>query len=170
MPARDEETVGAIAEEGGDQILTEEEIHPLVDARAHWSLFVPAIVIAVLYGLVWLAMELGGRGDGALAKLVFIVFIVAPPLLFVFAFLRYFSTGVGVTESGVLVARGWPHREGEVIPLDDIVAVDAQQSWVSRRLGSGTVRLLLRDGELIRVQDIADPQVIAGAIEARIEA
>lgn len=146
----------------------EEAIIPLADARAHWSLFLPALLVALLYGVSYLLLFVAGKGDGDLARLVLVVFAVAPPLLLVGAFLRYYSTGLAVTASHVLVARGWPWRTGEEVALTEVSEVSTSAGWMQRRFGAGQVRLVLRGGRSMTVSDLRDPEAIAAAINGRL--
>lgn len=142
---------------------------PLAEAGAHWSLFVPALLVAVLYGAGWLALETTGRGGGALSRLVFLVLLAAPPLLIAHAFLRFHSAGVMVTGEHILVARGWPHQSGEQIPLSEVESVSVRASLLSRLLGSGSLHIRLWDGRDIDARDLSRPQDIVEALSGRLQ-
>ncbi|MBZ0216349.1 MAG: hypothetical protein K8F25_07350, partial [Fimbriimonadaceae bacterium] len=89
MTAPDEEDVGddVLADELDGEF--DETVHPLVETRAHWSLFLPSVVVALIYGLAWLMLAMVGQGGGGLAKIMFLVLVIAPPVLLAHAFLRY---------------------------------------------------------------------------------
>ena len=145
-----------------------ETIETLTAVRAHWSLFLPALIVAALYGMSWLGLDATGRSGGALARLVFLVLLVAPPLLLAHAFLRFYSAGVAVGPNHVLVARGWPHHEGDQIPLSEIESVSVRSSLIARLLGAGSIHIRLWNGNDIDVRDIADPDRIVEIIRARL--
>lgn len=154
----------AAGEAGG-----EEAIATLADARAHWSLFLPAACVALLYGVSYLLLAVAGKAEGELARLVLLVLAIAPPLLLAGAFLRYYSTGLAVTEDHILVARGWPRRTGEELPLDAVKAVEVLAGRMQRRFGAGQIRLTLASGRRIVISDLARPDSIAAAISERLK-
>lgn len=147
---------------------TEEPIRPLAEARAHWSLFVPSVLVALLYGVVWLALDLTGLTGGALSKLIFLTLIFAPPVLLAYAFLRYYSTGVALTENCILVAQGWPHHLGQEIALSDVDAIEARVSTIGRLFGAGGVVIEVTDGHAIEVVDLARPQAFVDAVSRKL--
>jgi len=145
-----------------------ETTEPLAEAGAHWSLFLPAILVGALYGAGWLGLDVTGRGGGALARLVFLVLVAAPPLLLGHAFLRFYSAGVVVTAEHILVARGWPHQTAERIPLSEVESVSVRASLLSRLLGSGSLHIRLWDGRDVDARDLARPQDIVEALNGRL--
>lgn len=161
--AMESEQPGATVFDGED-----DAILPLADTRAHWSLFLPAAAVALVYGLTMVLLGATGKGQGELARLVQLVFVLAPPLLLAHAFLRYYSTGLAVTEEHVLTARGWPRRMGEQVALADVTAIEIVSTRLQRRLGAGRVRLTLKDGGRITVNDLARPEPVVEAIARRI--
>jgi uncharacterized membrane protein YdbT with pleckstrin-like domain len=140
----------------------------LAEAGAHWSLFVPAVLVAALYGASWIALDAAGRGGGALSRLIFLVLVAAPPLLLGHAFLRFYSTGVVVTRDHILVARGWPHQTVERVPLSEVEALSVRASLLARLLGSGSLHIRLWDGRDIDARDLARPQNIVEALTGRL--
>ena len=56
---------------------------------AHWHLYIPTIIIAALYSLIWLMLFLTGNAGTDLARLFVVVMTVGVPLLAAHAFLRY---------------------------------------------------------------------------------
>ncbi|HXK54197.1 MAG TPA: PH domain-containing protein [Hyphomicrobiales bacterium] len=143
-------------------------INPLAETRAHWSLFLPAILVAALYGCAWLILDWNDLAGGALARLVFLVLVAAPPLLWGHAFLRFYSIGVALTETHVLVARGWPHHEARQIDLGEIESATVRVSPLARMLGSGSLHLRMWDGTEIDAYDLKRPDRLAALIRERI--
>lgn len=143
-------------------------MEPLADAGAHWSLFLPALLVAVIYGAAWLLLDFGGFGDGALARLIFLVLVAAPPLLWGHAFLRFYSIGVAVTPEHVLIARGWPHHDAIRIPLSEIESATMRTSWLARILGAGSIHIRLWDGSDIDVYDLERPRRVVEIIREHI--
>lgn len=146
----------------------EEAIRPLAEVRAHWSLFLPTPIVAAVYGGAWLYVETTALAGGALARLLFLVMLLAPPLLLAYAFLRYYSTGAALTRHHLLLSRGWPHVGGEEIALSEIEAVTVRETWLGRLLGAGTLHVRLRDGGAIATRDLAAPGDFAAAVTARL--
>ncbi|MBL4757116.1 MAG: PH domain-containing protein [Rhizobiales bacterium] len=151
------------------QIDAEDEIVvPRAEAHAHWSIFLPAIIVAFLYALIWGFLKITGFGDGALGRLIFLVLVIAPPLLIAQAFLRYYSIGIALTQKHVLLARGWPRTVGRQIALRDIVVVEVNSGILGRWMGAGGIHLLLRNGQRLGISDLADPENIADLIRQNI--
>lgn len=144
----------------------QEEIHPIAEIRAHWSLFLPTLLVALVYGGAWLYVEATGLAGGALARLLFLVLLLAPPLLLAYAFLRYYSTGVALIRNHLLVSPGWPHVGGEQIPLAEIESVSVRASRLGRLLGAGGLHIRLWDGGEIDVRDLAEPDAFAARASA----
>lgn len=146
----------------------EEVVVPIAEAHAHWSIFLPALIVAALYAALWAGFKYAGSGDGALGRLLFLVLVLAPPLLIAQAFLRYFSIGVALTEHHVLLVRGWPRTTGRQISLDDVVVVEVNSGFIGQYLGVGGLHFLLRNGQRVGVSDLADPENIAGKIRSAL--
>jgi len=142
----------------------DEIILPRAEAHAHWSIFLPAGLVAALYSGAWGLLKIAGYGDDDLGRLVFMVVVIAPPLLVAQAFLRYYSIGLAVTRRHVLLVKGWPRTSGRQIALADIVVVDVSSGVLGRWLGVGGVHLLLKNGQRLRVSDLANPEAIAEEI------
>jgi len=152
-----------------DKELGEDEpIEPLAEARAHWSVFLPALIVAALYGVAWLGLDANERAGGALGRLVFLVLLTAPPLLTAHAFLRYYSAGVTVTRKHILVARGWPRYTAERIPLSDVESVTERHSLMARLAGAGGLHIRLWDGRDVDARDLADPHQLVEVIRGRL--
>lgn len=143
---------------------SDEIVVPLAEAHAHWSIFLPAFIVAALYAGAWGLLKISGYGDGDLGRVVIIVIVVAPPLLIVQAFLRYYSIGLALTRHHVLLVRGWPRMGGRQVNLKDIAVVDVESGILGRWLGVGGVQLLLRNGQRLGVSDLTNPDTIADKI------
>ncbi len=139
----------------------DEMVVPQAEAHAHWSIFLPTGIVAALYAGAWLLLKMSGYGDGDLGRLVFIVVVVAPPLLVAQAFLRYYSIGLALTKHHVLLVKGWPRTSGRQIDLDEIAVVRVTGGTLGNWLGVGGVQLLLKNGRRIGVSDLANPGAIA---------
>ena len=138
--------------------------------RAHWTLFAPAILVALVYGLMWLVLVLLGRGDGAVARICLLVFSIGSPLLLVYGFLRYNSVWIALAGDELCLARGWPRLSHDQIPLGKISGIRLRQSFVGRHFHVGEVLVETRDGQRYRVSDIADPEMIVRELNGALDA
>lgn len=159
---------GHITEGEIGEIVAADDTGSLAEVGAHWSLFLPAILVAIIYGVAWLLLDFGGHGEGALGRLIFLVLVAAPPLLWGHAFLRFYSTGAAVTQNHVVVARGWPHHEAIRIALSEIESATMRVSWLARMLGAGSIHLRLWDGSEIDVYDLERPDRVVEIIREHI--
>ena len=75
--------------------------------KAHWTIFLPAICIALLYGGSWVFLLGAGRGDTGLARIALLVLMMVVPVLFVRAYLRYQSFGLLIGRQAITYRRGW---------------------------------------------------------------
>lgn len=144
------------------------ELEPVADARAHISLFVPTIIVAILFGGSWCVLWGAGLEETRLARVSLLVFLLAPPLLLVQAFLKYHSTGLAVTDCDLLVAPGWPRQSGVEVPLLGVDSVDVSASWLTRWFDTGTVRIRLVDGDVLKVSDLARAKQMTDYIRTRL--
>ncbi len=132
--------------------------------KAHWTLFAPAALVALIYGLMWLVLVLLGRGDGVVARICILVFSIGSPLLLVYGFLRYNSVWIAMAGPEICLARGWPRLAHVQIPLDDIASIRLVQNFIGRKFGVGEIVVETRDGRSYRVSDIGEPEAVAGEL------
>ena len=93
---------------------------------AHWHLFIPTVVIAVLYSICWAILATIGMIDAALARMVVIVMAIGVPLLAAHAFLRYQTIRLQVSDSHVYCHPGWPKDLPIDLPVQIIQDVNGQ--------------------------------------------
>ena len=136
--------------------------------RAHWTIFLPALVVACLYGGLWLFFVAAGKGDTALARLLLIVAVVGAPLLLAQAFLRHLSFGLAVGPRGLWYRRGWLRPRWRRVPLAQIARIDTALGLAGRLFGGGALVVRLKTGERLRLDDVRAPVDAARAIERRI--
>lgn len=128
---------------------------------AHWSIFMPTVVVAALYGGTWLLLALHGREHGALGRLLMLVCALGVPMLLVHAFLRYMSTCVTVTKSAVILERGWPRRQPITVVLGDVADAGTRRPLMGRLFGSGALIVKTRRNRRFVVNDLDDPDALA---------
>ncbi|MBL4890687.1 MAG: PH domain-containing protein [Rhizobiaceae bacterium] len=130
---------------------------------AHWHVFIPTLVVTVLYFFGWLLLLLLGRGEGTLAKLFVLVLAVGVPLLTIHAFLRFNTTRVQMCNAFIRYHPGWPKRFLVDLPYALVEKVSIRRGISGRIFGGGTLVMHLTIGEKVYVPDLSDPE---GACEA----
>ncbi len=154
-------------DESASMLRTDDDVSPapvLASAKAHASVFLPALVIAVLYGGIWLFIVALGKGDGALARLMVLICVIGVPAVFLHAFLRFMSTSADLTERTLVINRGWPRRRTVTLDLRDVVDVQTRQTVLGRVLGVGTLIVRNSKGSRYRINDLAAPILFMRAV------
>ncbi|MGI9381974.1 MAG: PH domain-containing protein [Methyloligellaceae bacterium] len=136
--------------------------------RVHWTIFLPALVVACLYGGLWLFLVAAARGDTAIARLLLLVAVVGAPLLLAHASLRHLSFGLAVGSRGLWYRRGWLRPHWRRVPLAQIARVDATRGLAGHLVGGGALVVRLKTGERLRLDDVSAPLDAARTIERRI--
>ena len=124
---------------------------------AHWHIFVPTLVIAVLYSAAWLTLALLGKADSGLARLFIVVMAVGVPLLAAHAFLRYQTIRLQVSDGHVFCHPGWPKELPVDVPLSVIKEVKVRRGLSGRLFGGGTIVMDLVTEGNVTVADLAKP-------------
>ncbi len=133
---------------------------------AHWHLFIPTVVIAVMYSLAWVALALLGRMDTAVARMFVVVMAVGVPLLAVHAFLRFQTIRLQISDAHILCHPGWPKDMPIELAPELITQVVVKRGLSGRLFGGGTVVLHLSTGSNVVIADLGDPDKAKMAIEA----
>ncbi len=129
----------------------------LAEATAHWSLFVPAALVAVSYFLLWWGLLQLGLGGSFFARAAQIVFLFVPPVLLVYGFMRYYSVWILADEGGLDVSPGWPGRGISRFGWDEISDIRLSQGSVGQLFDVGAIIIYLDNDCQVRVNDIAAP-------------
>jgi len=136
--------------------------------KAHWTIFLPAIFIALLYGGSWLFLLAAGKGDTALARITLLVLMMVVPVLLVRAYLRFQSFGLLIGRQAITYRRGWMRPRWHRIQMDGLLSVRAVQSPISRLFGGGALEFTRVDGRKFRFYDVQDPDQVARQISRRV--
>ncbi len=136
--------------------------------KAHWTLFLPALVVALLYGGSWVFLLLTGKGDTALARLVLLVLLLIVPVLLVRAYLRFASFGLLIRRQVLLYRRGWLRPRWRRVKLDSLSGVRPVLSPLGGLFGGGALVLTRLDHGEIRLYDIDGPEEAARQISRRL--
>ena len=135
---------------------------------AHWHLYIPTIIIAALYSLIWLMLFLTGNAGTDLARLFVVVMTVGVPLLAAHAFLRYQTIRIQVNEDNVICHPGWPRDLPSELPAQIIESVQVKRGLSGNLFGGGTVIFKLVTGDRMAIADVGDPDAAANAVSAML--
>lgn len=133
---------------------------------AHWHLFIPTVVIAVMYSFAWLGLALLGRMDTGIARMFVVVMAVGVPLLAVHAFLRFQTIRLQISDEHVLCHQGWPKDMPIELAPELITQTVVKRGLSGRLFGGGTLVLHLSTGSDVVIADLGDPDKAKAAIEA----
>ena len=138
---------------------------------AHWHIFVPTVVIAILYSAAWMFLAMTGKSDTGLARLFIVVMAVGVPFLAAHAFLRFQTIRLQVSDGHAYCHPGWPKELPIDVPLSVIKEVKVRRGLSGYLFGGGTLILdLVTEGSVV-VADISEPDLAKKVIDiARNEA
>jgi hypothetical protein len=143
---------------------SEQEVRFKADRRV----FLPVAVIAVLYGVLWLALLAIGRGDTALARALLLVVVIAVPVLLARAWMRFVSLELRVSPERLAYRDRWLRPEWREVALVSVTGVRTVYGPAGRALGGGALIISLDDGSRIRLADIADLEEAARRINGSL--
>jgi hypothetical protein len=136
--------------------------------KAHWTLFLPALVVALLYGGLWVFLLVTGKGDTALARIMLLVLMLIVPVLLVRAYLRFASFGLLIRQQAVIYRRGWLRPRWRRVKLESLSGVRPVLSPLGGVFGGGALVLTRLDGGDIRLYDVDGPEEAARQISRRL--
>lgn len=129
------------------------------------SVFLPSLVIIAGYGLLLLTLVLGGRGDGAIARLCLAVLALGGPFLLAHAALRRFTTRADLLPHAAYLHTGFPAGQPHEVPYDAIRRAFVRHGLAGGLTGAGTLVVELLDGRRISVCDLARADAAVAALE-----
>ncbi|MEO0328161.1 MAG: PH domain-containing protein [Pseudomonadota bacterium] len=132
---------------------------------AHWHIFVPTLIIAIVYSAAWLFLAYTGKSGTGLARLFIVVMAVGVPILAAHAFLRYQTIRLQINEGHVFCHPGWPKEFPIDVPFSVIESVVVRRGFSGRLFGGGTVIINLISGDNVIVADLANPENAKKIIE-----
>jgi uncharacterized membrane protein YdbT with pleckstrin-like domain len=136
--------------------------------KAHWTIFLPAIIVTALYGGSWLLLLAAGKGDTALARILLLVLLMVVPILFVRAYLRFQSFGLLIGRQALTYRRGWVRPRWHRIQIDNLVSVRAVPTPFSRIFGGGALEITGIDGRKFRLYNLKTPENVARQISRQV--
>jgi len=132
---------------------------------AHWHIFIPTIVITIIYFIAWIVLHASGMGSSGLARICFIVIAIGAPFLGAYAFLRYQTIRVQINENDIICHPGWPKDLPIDVPISIISKVRVRRGLAGRLFGGGTLLLQLTTGSTVSIPDLRDVQDARAMIE-----
>ena len=155
--------------------VTPQPTDPLASARAHWTIYLPSAVVALVWAVVYFWANLHEPPLTALRSLSIAVEILAvPPLLFVAAIrARIIAAEVrAVRERGgaptgprqLWLRQGFGRMSEVRIGADEIAFVRVRRSLAQRLCGGGALEIRTMSGERVWIGDLDRPDAIAHAI------
>ena len=130
----------------------------------HWTVFLPSLVIALLYGGLW-AWFSGGEAADGLARVALLVVAVGVPMLLAHAAVRFVGAEIVLRKETLTARPGVPKRTETRVRVDDVVKVSIRRGLIGRVFDVGTVILTDRSGLSVTVPDMAAPSHVAEYVE-----
>lgn len=116
--------------------------------------FLPSVIIALGYGLLWGWLYWQGQGGTALARLSLAVVLLVVPLLIAYGVVKQITTFVDVFGSNIKINRGMPRSEVIEAPFAFIERSEIVYGLLGRFTNSATVRIHLASGKVVSVAGI----------------
>ncbi len=136
--------------------------------KAHFSIFVPALLVSVLYLAFWAFLFFTGNSGGWVAQLFIASLAIVLPLLFAATFLRYQTIRAQLIDDMLIYHAGWPKDAAKYLPIAKIVSVDMHQSVIDRAFGSGDLIIVGSDEQVIKLENLKSPGELVSLISFRI--
>ena len=131
---------------------------------AHWQVFVPSLVICILYLITWMILFFTGQASSSAGRTFIIVMAMITPLLAAWAFLRYQTIRLQVSGGHMYVHPGWPKEMPIDIPLELVESVSVKRGVTGRIFGGGSLAIQMSDGRTYTVTDISHAEEAERAI------
>ncbi|MDF1609659.1 hypothetical protein PZ897_15845 [Hoeflea sp. YIM 152468] len=133
------------------------------------ALFLPGLVVAAGYGLLWLVLYVNGRDGGALARVCLLVLVVIVPFLFAHAGLRLSTTRLTLRGAHLEAHPGFPARDPVIVVYPAVTRLSLRRGLSGWITGAGSLRIERTDGAPVVVSGLADPQAVLAELSARRE-
>lgn len=141
-------------------------LEPVVSARAHWTIYLPTLVVALVWAGIYGWAYSRDPGLEGLASVALLVEALGVPVLLFAAALRARVLTVELRKEGrELYLRSGVLRARDVgIGLSEIAHVRVRRSFPQRLLGGGALDIMTLSGERVFVADLDRPELVAAAI------
>lgn len=142
---------------------------PPVLSRAHWTIYLPSLVVAAIWTGVYVWADTREPPLAAIRSIALAIEAVVVPLLLLHAFLRARTLRVAVAGDRLDAQWGFPWRRALLVPLQNVAGAAVRPAVAQRVFGGGALALTLRDGKRYLIADLAQPEIVARAITAHRE-
>ncbi|MEQ8269108.1 MAG: PH domain-containing protein [Parvibaculum sp.] len=134
--------------------------------RAHWTIYLPSLVVAAVWAGVYLWADTREPPLAAIRSVALAIEAVVVPLLLLHAFMRARSLRVAIADGALDAQWGFPWRRRLALPLRDIAAAQVRPSIAQRIFGGGALALTLGNGKRHLIADLDEPEAAACIVAA----
>jgi membrane protein YdbS with pleckstrin-like domain len=138
------------------------------ETSAHWTIFLPALAVAVTWGIVYFWSGWTEPPLLVVARIALVIEGVVVPLLLLHAFMRARALRVRVGEGALKAVSGFPMRRRLELSLGDIAVAQVRRPATQRWFGGGALAIITRQGARHLIADLAEPEKVAAAINNAI--
>lgn len=136
-----------------------------MQSRRHWSVYVPALTISILWAGILFWADRREPPLETLRLLALLVEAVAVPLLFLWAFLRGRGAEIGVSPQSLYVSTGGFRPEKVSADIGFVSNVRVSRSLLQRLLGAGSLEIVMEGDRRLVLDDMSAPEAVAKAID-----
>ncbi|MEL7429065.1 MAG: PH domain-containing protein, partial [Pseudomonadota bacterium] len=122
------------------------------------QIFVPSLMICILYVAVWAILFFMGQATFGTGRLFIITMAIITPLLAAWAFLKYQTIRLQVSDGHLYIHPGWPREMPIDIPREMVETVSVQRGLIGRIFGGGTLVITMTDGRAFVLRDLSHPE------------
>ncbi|PKQ02608.1 MAG: hypothetical protein CVT72_16750 [Alphaproteobacteria bacterium HGW-Alphaproteobacteria-11] len=134
--------------------------------RAHWTIYLPSLVVAAVWAFVYLWADTREPPLAAIRSVALAIEAVVVPLLLLHALMRARSLRVAIAAGAIDAQWGFPWRRRLALPLREIAAVQVRPSIAQRLFGGGALALTLGNGKRHLIADLGEPAVVVRIVAA----
>lgn len=127
--------------------------------------FLPSVIIAFGYGLIWVWLYSQGQGGAALARLSLAVVLLVVPLLIAYGVVKQVTTYVDVFGSHVKINLGIPSSDLVEAPFAFIERIEIVYGILGGFTNSATVGIYLKSGKVVYIAGINRPDQLKSMVD-----
>jgi hypothetical protein len=131
------------------------------------ALFLPGLVVAAGYAVLWLSLYSAGRGDGALARVCLVVLVIGVPCLLAYAGLRLSTTRLTLRGAHLEVHPGFPARDPVIVPYPAVKGLSLRRGLSGWITGAGSLVIERENGAPLVVSGLASPDAALADLKSR---
>ncbi len=142
---------------------------PVDSYRVHWTVFLPTVVIAALYGGLWLWFTEVQGASGGVSRAAILVVAVGVPLLLVHAGLRFVNGRLELGADELVARPGWPVRRERHVTYSHVVDLRLRRGLIGRLVDVGSLIVVDHNGDRTVMPDLAEPARVMAAVSKRLQ-